>query len=423
MSKIRPFPPDLLIDTWWYGLSPRLNDEMFLKLAQRRQEQGFNGIQLVAGIPPEIGVYHPDASGAWDLNGIVNPDYLNHVVKRISLLNSLGFTVIVYGAWGQQIEWLGVEKMKRWWSTLIEHLDTLNVIYCLTGESNLWLQTPNILLPDKSTDQLNPINTDTYYYRVLRKIRFIALWRRLLAILRPIKQRIDDRNYDNRERVQKWSAVLAHVHGLTDKPIIIHTTPHEVSHVVVNNPELLSAITVQTGHSHSKANALWQQPLQLAEDYVGIPYINLEPWYEGILDDFGTSDQLFAFWATMLAGAHGYCYGAHGIWNVGDGKFLAHWGAQTLSQAMNLNTPTLLGKSQQFFLKHRGDGIASVDVQVSDNQTLLSIERQTTQSKMIFYPRLLPSIDIASGLYFSPLQGTLIDTPLANEPLVVVRSS
>lgn len=54
------------------------------------------------------------------------------------------------------------------------------------------------------------------------------------------------------------------------------------------------------------------------------PFINLEPWYEGINNSFFESDQIFAFWTSMLSGASAYCYGSHGIWDVGDGNFLAH---------------------------------------------------------------------------------------------------
>ena len=53
--------PNFLCDTWWYGLTRRLGNDDFEKLAKLRSEQGFNAVQLVVGIPPEIGPENPNA--------------------------------------------------------------------------------------------------------------------------------------------------------------------------------------------------------------------------------------------------------------------------------------------------------------------------------------------------------------------------
>ena len=100
-------------------------------------------------------------------------------------------------------------------------------------------------------------------------------------------------------------------------------------------------------------------------------FVNLEPWYEGILDRFREPDQLYAYWVSMLAGAVSHCYGAHGVWNAGDGSYLDHWGSQTLEQAMALDTPRLMGLSHQVFrpyidrpamvnVDEKGNGVASI---------------------------------------------------------------
>jgi len=52
-------------------------------------------------------------------------------------MNQAGLVAIVYGAWGPQINWLGVERMTDWWRSIIDHTSDLEVIYCLSGESHL----------------------------------------------------------------------------------------------------------------------------------------------------------------------------------------------------------------------------------------------------------------------------------------------
>ena len=111
--------PNFLCDTWWFALTQRLSDSQFEKIARLRVKQGFTAVQLVVGIPPEVGPENPNAASsvgpAWKLNGELNIKYLEYAKHRIELLNSLGLTVIVYGAWGHQIEWIRVDKMKAWW--------------------------------------------------------------------------------------------------------------------------------------------------------------------------------------------------------------------------------------------------------------------------------------------------------------------
>lgn len=149
---------DFLADTWWFGLSRRLSEQGFQDLAALRATQGFSAVQLVVGVPPEVGPENGNAQSQvgfpWSLDGHFNQEYLKFAQERIQYLNDLGFVVIVYGAWGHQIEWLGKATLTEWWLRIVESLDTLNVVYCLCGESNLWIGEEGKLLPDKSTDDL-----------------------------------------------------------------------------------------------------------------------------------------------------------------------------------------------------------------------------------------------------------------------------
>ena len=34
--------------------------------------------------------------------------------------------------------------MKAWWSEIVKNFDDLDVMYCLTGESNIWIEEENM---------------------------------------------------------------------------------------------------------------------------------------------------------------------------------------------------------------------------------------------------------------------------------------
>src|SRR3989344_4121055 len=91
-----------LCDTWWYGLTQRVDDKKFKELARLRAQQGFTSIQMVVGIPPEVGPENLNAStnvgSAWQLNGEFNQDYLKRARDRVEYLNSIGLSAILYGA-------------------------------------------------------------------------------------------------------------------------------------------------------------------------------------------------------------------------------------------------------------------------------------------------------------------------------------
>lgn len=414
MSKAeRPNFDRFLCDTWWYGLTQRVNNKKFEELAKLRVQQGFTAVQMVVGIPPEVGPENPNASSkvgsAWQLNGEFNQDYLKYTRNRIEYLNSLGLSAILYGAWGQQIEWLGEKKMKDWWSEIIESFDDLDVMYCLTGESDIWVGEEKQLLPDKSSSELNVVRLIPFLHP-----RLVYVGKRLLNMIN------EPLNRDKKaERRNKWSRVLTHISSMTDKPIFIHVLPNMTSEEAVNNPKLLDAVTVQTGHSESTRQLLWELPLENTKRYPNKPFINLEPWYEGITGRFNTEDQLYAYWVSMMAGAYAYCYGAHGIWNAGDGKFLAHWGKQTLDEAMKLKTPQLLGKSHQLFIRSGVANYPEIKVEEKEGE-LVKITRSNNQGNVIIYiPDVSLVKDLPEGDIFLPTKGNFVKVLPKNGQVVI----
>jgi hypothetical protein len=402
-EKIAPF----LADTWWYGLTNRMSEQQFVELAQTRIDQGFDAVQLVVGIPPEVGPLHPSASSivgpAWNLDGEINMKYLDMARDKILYLNSIGLRVIVYGAWGYQIDWIDVEDMSNWWISVIEKTGDLDVIYCLTGESNLWMETPNILLPDRSTEEIFKIYP-TFIHKFVPEVG-----KRLFYKLRRFLSEQDTANIrEQNTTVQKarqdnWSKVLDTLTSRTDKPFIIHPLPGEFGINIINNPQLLAANTVQTGHHTASRHSIWNLPYTHIQESEKA-FINLEPWYEGIKDSFYMNDQVFAFWASMMAGATAYCYGAHGVWNVGDGKFLSHWGKQTFNEAVALDTPTNLGSSFKIFISEGINLLPKINIK-TDGRGLLSIERASSERQVTYYTdiSLLENTKLDVRRFFLPV--------------------
>ncbi len=392
----------LLADTWWFGLSKRLSEKNFRDLATLRAEQGFSAIQLVVGVPPEVGPENENSKSPvgfpWTIDGNLNQEYLEFARNKIQYLNDLGFVVIVYGAWGHQMEWLGKDKMAAWWLKIIETLDGLNVIYCLCGESNLWVGEESNLLPAKSTDDLVRSQALPILHPRIKRL--------LAGVVTRLKKQLYKRQFEKRRN--DWSLVLESVSQKTSKPIIVHPIADETGYEAVSNPQLLSANTAQTGHDASARNRLWQLPLALLkDDHTCKGYINLEPWYEGLNNQFWAADQMFAYWVTMLAGATSYCYGAHGIWNVGDGKFLAHWGKQTFAQALALDTPRLLGLSHKQYLL-RSDPEGETFCQMVGKE-LLTIGRKAGEKVIQFFPDVARANDVPAGKVWLPLKGAFTE--------------
>ncbi len=403
----------LLADTWWFGLTDRLAEPDFKDLAARRAKQGFSAIQMVVGIPPEVGPENENARSPagfpWTLDGQFNRAYLQFARGRIEYLNSLGLKAVVYGAWGHQIEWLGRERMAGWWRLIVETLDDLDVLYCLCGESSLWIGQEGMLLPDKTTAEL------------LARVRFSWLPPRLRAFLgaaaHRLKKRLHRRQWEARR--QAWGSVLEEVARRTGRPILIHPTADETGYEAVPNPERLAANTAQTGHDEGARNRLWRLPLEL--DRRGLAprgYINLEPWYEGIGDRFWAPDQLYAYWASMLAGALGHCYGAHGIWNVGDGTFLAHWGRQTFARAVALETPRLIGLSHRLLMECWEPGGESF--YQTRRGELIAIGRRWGGRVVQFFPDVARVDRLPEGRCWLPLEGTFAGTRPSSGPAVIL---
>lgn len=387
--------PHFLADTWWFALTSRTSDEQFLALVQLRQKQGFTAAQLVVGIPPETGVYNPNAQSpygpAWDLDHNINEAYLQFARKRIQIMNDHNLTAILYGAWGHQIEWTGEAFMHTWWKRIIKEFDKYDVIYCLTGELDIWLNPTltNILLPDKTSSD---VTFSDYSF--------------------------SDAAYT--ARCRKWESVLADISGLSEKPVILHPLPGHGSIEFLQNKSLAAANTFQTGHELINKKHLWESILASKKSYPGLPVINLEYYYEGIFGNYYKDFQLSALWCSVVSGCHALCYGAHGIWNMSDGAFLGQWGSQTFSEALCLDTPYILGKTYRMLVSENLLDLENQGIDQTDGTAISLWGVSPEGKKVIYYSDAARFKDIPAGKYFHVLSGTFSDTIPASGQLAVI---
>lgn len=420
-TLIRTFEP-FLADTWWFGMTARCSDDDFLRLVKKRKEQGFTAAQIVVGIPPEVGIYNENAlsavGGAFTLEGKINREYLKLARERIKIMNEHGLTAIIYGGWGHQIEWMSQKFMKNWWKSVVETFDDLDAIYCLTGESDIGC-TPfmaKALLPDKTSSQV-------YFQKNRYRIGLQIQGKVSRLLLRcgvnvNLEQKI--KSYMRKKRRKKWSRILAYLYKITKKPILIHTTPEIEGFEAVENHEYLAANTFQTGHGIESLEEIWRLPQKSKERYPDAPTINLEPFYEGIHNQFFLEEQLRAFWLSVTAGNHSICYGAHGIWNIGDGKFLSHWGSQSFDEAMKRVTPSILGKNFRIIREEKVFDWKSSRIN-AQNQQLVSITRVSeTGQRMTYIPDLSRmKTSIPEGRYVDVYKGEFVDAYKESGQLVV----
>jgi hypothetical protein len=105
------------------------------------------------------------------------------------------------------------------------------------------------------------------------------------------------------------------------------------------------------------------------------------------------------------AGARAICYGAHGIWNVGDGAFLGHWGAQGFDEALGLASPAVLGATYRML-----DGLGALSWPMAEatveGKRLVKLRRADSGGRFLeYYPDAADVSAGAPGRAFDPLTG------------------
>ena len=314
-----------LADTWWMGLCHRLHwPDEFSKLAADRKEKGFNVIQIVAGLYPDMHPFDPrganEAGYPWEAEYTrIRPEYFDMVDRRLQYLADEGFAPCVVGAWGYFMPWMGVEKTKQHWRYLIARYGALPVVWCAAGEANLpW---------------------------------YLA----------------KDFPYDDRKQVTEWTEVMRYIRA-TDpyhRPLTIHPTGigRLSARHATDDVALLDIDLLQTPHGQDEAIEPTVRTVQESyADKPTMPVIDGEAAYEMLGDNLPTKSTREMFWLCMMNGAAGHTYGANGIWQCNrpgepHGPSPHHnggvgYGKIPWNEAMNLPGSRQVGLGKKLFEKY-----------------------------------------------------------------------
>src|SRR3954447_10012574 len=264
-------------DTWWMGLCHRLHwPDEFRTLAADRKAKGFNVVQIVAGLYPDMPPFDPrganEAGFPWEKEYTrIRPEYFDAADKRIEYLVDQGFTPCIVGAWGYFMPWMGEKKMEQHWRYLIARWGALPVVWCAAGEANLnwYLDKP---FPIDDRKQV------THWTEVMRYIRSTDPYHRMLTVHPTGIGRLSAR----------------------------HAT---------DDVALLDFDMLQTPHGQREACEPTVHTVQESyADKPTMPVIDGEAAYEMLNDNLPTQWTRQMFWLCMMNGACGHTYGANGIW-------------------------------------------------------------------------------------------------------------
>jgi hypothetical protein len=304
-------------DTWWMGLTKRLTwSDAFQKLAYDRQSKGFNVVQVVAGLYPDMPAFDKrgvsESGFPWEIGySAIRPEFFDEADRKIMHLVEQGIVPCILGAWGYHLPWLGTKKMKQHWRYLVARWGALPVVWAAAGEQTM----PWYLSPDK----------------------------------------INERKFLKRE----WSEVIRHLRQVDGFQRVITTHPQKSARESVNDPQLLDFEMQQTGHrSPTKRHA--EQAIQGWRAKPTMPVICGESRYEAlaISPPVTTRDVREAFWAHLLnSGCAGHTYGANGVWQVNeaDRPFGLspngnNWGVIPWDEAIHLPCSNQLSEAKKFLL-------------------------------------------------------------------------
>ena len=299
-------------DTWWMGLCERLDMAGFRELTADRAQKGFNVVQIVAGLYPDMPAFDARGRGEggfpWQEGyRALRSEYFDAAEKRIAHLVESGIVPCIVGAWGYHLPWLGIPKMKQHWRNLVARFAAYPVVWCVAGEATM-----------------------PYY-------------------LSETKEK--DAEFQKRG----WTEIAAYVRSIDPFGRMVTLHPGDSSRNVVDDTSVLDFDMLQTGHDDRRCIANTVELLRASRSATPtIPVIDGEVCYEGILDSCWADVQRFMVWTCLLSGAAGHTYGANGIWQVngdteayGPSPHGGNWGNRPWRQAAALPGSTQVGLAKR----------------------------------------------------------------------------
>ncbi len=304
-------------DTWWMGLTKRLVwPEEVKMLANDRIKKGFNVVQIIAGLYPDMPAFDPrgenEAGFPWvEKYTSIRPAYFDAADNRIMYLAEQGIVPCIVGAWGYHLPWLGVDKMKKHWRYLIARWGALPVVWCAAGETTM----PYYLSTSKEAD---------------------IVWLK-----------------------NEWTGVIRHIKETDpfDRILTTHAAHHaKTTRESITEPALLDFDMHQSGHGNVAA----KQAAQALDGWrinPPMPVMSGESRYEALAipKPLPAEAPRSAFWAhTVNSGLAGHTYGANGIWQLngidkpyGKSPGGNNWGTTPWNEAMKLPGSTQIGAARK----------------------------------------------------------------------------
>ncbi|MGI8603176.1 MAG: DUF4038 domain-containing protein [Verrucomicrobiales bacterium] len=314
-------------DTWWMGLCHRLEfPDEFKKLASDRKEKGFNVVQIVAGLYPDMPPFDPRGANEtgfpWEKDyARIRPEYFDAADQRLAWLVEQGFTPCIVGAWGYFIKFMGVEKAKQHWRNLVARYGAWPVVWCVAGEANL------------------------PYYQA------------------------KGFPYDDRAQVKGWTDVTRYLREADPFHRLITIHPTGIGRLSARNAiediSLLDIDMLQTPHGEREAVPPTVRTVrECYADKPVLPVINGEAAYEMLNGKIPAAWPRAMFWVCMMNGAAGHTYGANGIWQCNRrgephgpsptaGSPPTGYGVIPWDEAMNLPGSKQIGLGKKLLAQYR----------------------------------------------------------------------
>ncbi len=264
-------------DTWWMGLSSRLKwPQGFKTLTANRVKKGFNVVQIVAGLFPDMHAFDPrganEAGFPWEEGySHIRPAFFDEADKKLAYLVANGITPCIVGAWGWYVNWMTQDQLKAHWRYLIGRYAAWPVLWCTAGEANLpWYLAKNFPM-------------------------------------------------DDREMVTGWTKLIRYLqeNDPFNRPVTIHPTAinRYTARNATDDETLLDFDLLQVMHAQNES--VEHAIKAVRETYAAtprMPVINGEPCYEMLMGTITAPWPRRAFWSCVLNGAMGHTYGGNGIW-------------------------------------------------------------------------------------------------------------
>ena len=303
-----------LADTWWMGFTKRIHfPDEFVALTADRVEKGFNVVQIVAGLYPDMDAFDErgmnDAGFAWNKDFTeINAAYFDDAEQRLFHLIEQGITPCIVGSWGYYCNMAPPEAIRRHWDHLIARWSAYPVIWCIAGEATM-----------------------PYY------------------LTSPGAPQVEDmRGY--------WTQMGHYIKENDPFDNLMTVHPTQRGHEQVDDESLLGFNMLQTGHRgpFSLLNSI--QEVQECLPLNNLPILIAEACYEGICGSSGADTQRYLLLASVLTGCCGFGYGAQGLWQMsakhepyGVSPHGASWGDGYWDDVYKLLGSTHVGYIKRFF--------------------------------------------------------------------------